>query len=186
MWAGAVHDGPLQLLVAAMQELAEPGDDARVRARRLLADAVAGLRDVLSGSDCHLDAWELRGRLEEWADLLTQHRAIHFGIVVDVDAPVCRLAHDAARELLTNATRHSGASQVRAHVNSDAARGTTVRVFDDGCGMPVHVYDGYGLQVLRRRVELTGGSMHHRRLVAGGTMAEVQLPASAAPSVHRR
>lgn len=181
-WASAVHDGPLQLLVAALQELAEPGDESRSRGRGLVVDAVAGLRDVLGGSDLQLDGWELRGRLEEWAEQLGELGEASYHVVIDVEAAVCRLAHDAARELLTNAARHSGASQVSAHVGSEPARGTTVRVMDDGRGMPTRVRDGFGLQVLRRRIELAGGTMRHRRLVAGGTMAEVRLPHPAARS----
>lgn len=184
-WAGAVHDGPLQLLVAALQELDEPGEDGRLRGRQLVADAVAGLRDVLGGSDSHLAAWELRARLEEWAEQLAERSSASFSVAVQGDEPVHRLEHDAARELLTNAARHSGATHVSALVGSDPVRGTTVRVMDDGRGMPLRVRDGYGLQVLRRRIELAGGTLHHRALTSGGTMAEVNLPPVQAMPLRR-
>lgn len=177
-WASAVHDGPLQLLVAALKELDDTGEEAQSRGRQLVADAVAGLRDVLGGSDRLLSGWELEGRLEDWCEHLRGQRSADFSVAVVVDRPVARLVHDAARELLTNAARHSGAAHVSAHVESDPVQGITVRVIDDGRGMPVRVRDGYGLQILRRRVELAGGALHHRRLMAGGTLAEARLPAA--------
>jgi signal transduction histidine kinase len=78
----------------------------------------------------------------------------------------------ALREALSNAARHARASRVDVSVDVDADDCLTVRVADDGTGIPA---DGHrsGLRNLSRRAEKLGGELRLGAAAAGGTGTEL-------------
>ena len=79
-------------------------------------------------------------------------------------------------EALTNATKHSGASEVRVCVNADQADGALrLEVADDGVG-GAEFSGGTGLVGLKDRVEALGGRIDLHSPRGGGTTLRVQLP----------
>lgn len=86
-------------------------------------------------------------------------------------------AYRIAREAITNAVRHSGASQCVATL--DVSGGwLTVVVADDGRGMQDHVRTGMGLISMRERTEELGGTLTVTSRPAGGTRIQSELPLS--------
>ncbi len=70
------------------------------------------------------------------------------------------LVYQVAREALLNAVRHSGATHIRVSLNAGDGHIRLV-VADDGTGLPPgHLKAGhFGLQLMRERAEIAGGSL---------------------------
>lgn len=88
------------------------------------------------------------------------------------------LAYQVAREALTNAARHSGATEIRLAL---AVREGCIRlvVDDDGDGFqPLSVDRSlhFGLQLMRERVELLGGLLHVATEGGRGTTVVARIP----------
>jgi signal transduction histidine kinase len=88
------------------------------------------------------------------------------------------LAYQVAREAMSNAARHSRASEIAVVLErSDGL--IRLRVEDDGVGFHVEGVDGdshFGLQLIRERIESAGGSVYVDSKLAGGTRVLVRLP----------
>ncbi len=82
------------------------------------------------------------------------------------------------REAITNTVRHAQASSVRIAIT--AADTVTVRVDDDGVGVPDEVLGGHGLKNLASRAEELGGSVSVSARPDGGTTFLWQVPAGGA------
>ncbi len=83
-------------------------------------------------------------------------------------------AYRIASEALNNVARHAGAQQVRLAVS--AGEGSlTLRVADDGSGIPEDASAGVGLESMRRRAQALGGSFD---VDSGqdGTVVTARLP----------
>lgn len=79
-----------------------------------------------------------------------------------------------AQEALTNAVRHSGASEVT--VSLTAANGRlTLTVTDDGQGLPEHVNEGSGLTGMRERAMLIGAELEIRSADGAGVAVALTL-----------
>ena len=89
----------------------------------------------------------------------------------DVDAAAYRIVAEA----VTNVVRHSRADHCTVQVACDGAR-LSVRVDDDGAGVPVQRRDGVGLSSMRRRAAELGGTCSVVDRPGGGTRVEVDLP----------
>lgn len=185
----AIHDGPLQDVLAARQELAElataaPGDDRVERARTCLEQASDQLREVTF--ELHpavLDQVGLGAAVEQLTSSVTANRA-GVTITTDIDYPI-RSAVDpivfgVVRELLSNVLRHSHATH--AAITLRATDHTCLLdVADDGIGMTsktaaLRLGEGHiGLASHRARVEAAGGKF---TLVDEpvGTHVHVELP----------
>jgi signal transduction histidine kinase len=83
-----------------------------------------------------------------------------------------------AAEAVTNAVRHSGASEVRVALSRDS-RFVNLSVSDDGLGLPASPPPGIGLVSMRQRAEAVGGSLHIGSGPAGGTEVRAILPLAA-------
>src|SRR5215813_8856036 len=86
-----------------------------------------------------------------------------------------------AQEALTNVEKHANARHVQVCVEI-APHGVTMRISDDGCGLPPDAASRsghYGLRGMRERLEGLGGTltMHSN---GGGTLVEACLPIIAA------
>jgi signal transduction histidine kinase len=83
----------------------------------------------------------------------------------------------AVQESLTNVVRHACASQVDVCL-AQAPEQVQLTVRDDGRGLSLHATDngGLGLEGMRERVALAGGSFQARTLATGGTEICLSLP----------
>jgi two-component system NarL family sensor kinase len=107
----------------------------------------------------------------------------------DVGKPASQeLLYRAARELLTNITKHAGASRVTVRLNRNGDR-VALTVADDGAGFDPatvgrYVADGHiGLGSLLARSDAMGGSMVIDSMPGHGTEITVTAPAELTPHV---
>jgi signal transduction histidine kinase len=179
-----LHDGLAQdLAVIAVhgETIAQDiGDDhpmviAARRALRLSRSTIAELSDA-------------RGATADQAlEAVAQEFRDRFAVAIAVEAECDRkLAPDAqehvsriAREAIANAARHGGAKHVVVSLRG-AETGVTLRVVDDGCGIPSADIggprEGFGLRSIRERTDALGGHLTLRPLRKRGTELEVLLP----------
>ncbi|HEY8590734.1 MAG TPA: histidine kinase [Naasia sp.] len=85
-------------------------------------------------------------------------------------------AYRIVSEALANAARHSGATRVDIEVRG-TPEGVTLRVSDDGVGLPETLRAGTGLASQRERAEELGGTWAIGPGPDGGTRVEAWLPA---------
>lgn len=184
--AQLIHDDALQSLLAANQELMEaaPGRAGVTRAHEVVSGSIANLREALLA--LHPVTLE-RGGLEQALGAVARQAARQGGFEVSVDlGPDAVTRHDElvlalARELLTNATRHSGAESVSVRLTA-AGGGVVLEVADDGKGMePSRPRDALasghiGLASVVQRVEDAGGEFTMDTAPGKGTRVAIRLP----------
>ncbi|MFF4369342.1 ATP-binding protein [Streptomyces sp. NPDC001594] len=187
--AESVHDGPLQTVLAARQDLGQarkdPDGGARFveRAYQLLGDVSRDLRQV--SVTLHPEVLEEAGLAAAVRSLArtTAERA-GLELVCEVDHPR-RYASDpvlfaVVRELLGNVARHARASEVRVGLR-DTGSAVVLEVRDDGVGVDPGLLAGrlaeghIGLASQRTRVEALGGVMELLP-VRQGTWVRVTVP----------
>jgi two-component system NarL family sensor kinase len=187
--AGALHDSPVQNLIAARHDLrraqrcGDPGSFARVH--EAINTTVAELREEIFNLHPHvLDHVGLGAALEQVA-----RRYCHDGdlrVTVDVDTdeglPQPQVLFALGRELLGNAAKHAQASEVRLCVRRESER-VTLEVTDDGCGIPPGrmrhaLLEGHiGLAAVSERVAALRGTFSIITAPEAGTTVRVTLPA---------
>ncbi len=188
--AEELHDGALQYVLAARQDL----DDARRhgdaesfdRIEFALRESSALLRSKVSQlHPAVLEKSGLLGALEDLVRITAGRGDLAIDLTTDGweasdRTSVDHLLYSAARELLTNVTKHARAGHV--HVGLERGNGRIrLSVADDGTGvdqdlMERRLADGHiGVVSQRVRVEAAGGTFS-LRAGAPGTIAEVQLP----------
>ncbi|GAC85667.1 putative two-component histidine kinase [Gordonia paraffinivorans NBRC 108238] len=196
--ADSLHDGALQYILAARQELATLRDSADEetldRVDGALRESARLLRTTLS--ELHPAVLEQAGLAVALTDLSSSYgnRAGAPTIAVDTAAwpsdlrtSTDSLLFATARELLTNVIKHAGAenAEITAEFEDSVAR---LVVLDDGVGLPgdVDVEDllqrrqasGHiGLASRRVRIEGLGGRMRLENRPTGGLAAIVEMPA---------
>lgn len=189
--AESLHDGALQYLLAARQDLEDVGQDpeALPRIDHALREATTLLRATTS---------ELHPAVLEQAGLplavreLARTIAARGSLVVEVDdsgwPEGTRTSADAlllatARELLTNVVKHAQASRADVALSYDGTDAVLV-VADDGIGADPALVDqraaeGHlGLVSRRVRIESAGGRLDVVRPPAGGTRVECRIPSA--------
>lgn len=189
--AARLHDGPLQGVITARQDLQEhlAGEDVDLgRTVAALDEVVAGLRDLNTDLyDAVLRDAGLEAAIAHAAAVTEQNGGPPIEITV---GPHTAGTHDTlvvkiVNELLTNVRKHASASRAWVAVTRSSERGLSVTVGDDGVGMTPDVMreaarDGHlGLRSISRRVGETGGVLRVRPLTPG-TEIEVQVPMPAA------
>jgi len=184
--AQLIHDDALQSLLAANQELMEaaPGRAGVTRAHEVVSGSIADLREALLA--LHPVTLEQGGLEQALAAVARQaERQGGFRVSVELD-PEAVGRHDElvlalARELLTNATRHSGAGSVSVRLAADADA-VLLEVADDGRGMePSRPRDALasghiGLASVVQRVEDAGGEFTMDTAPGEGTRVAIRLP----------
>jgi two-component system NarL family sensor kinase len=183
-----LHDGPLQILLAARLELDEVRerhpDPALDVLQTALHEAAAGLRSTVS--ELHPQVLAQLGVTPAIQELVRQYE-IRGDCVIeaqleDVGRPSSQsVLYRAARELLANTLKHAQATVVNVAL---FRKGDTVvlRVTDDGTGFDPAIVDrcvaeGHiGLASLLVRVDAMGGSMDIRSEVGFGTQVTVTSP----------
>lgn len=186
--AEALHDGALQTVLAAKQDLRDTikgnGDMAGVtRASELLADVSVDLRQVTR--ELHpsvLDEAGLAAAVETLATTFAERTGVPVESSIDYPHrhPVDATVYGIARELLANISRHADAGHVWLTLRDDGDA-VTLEVRDDGVGIDVDVLsrrvaEGHiGLASHRARIETLTGSMDFLP-VDRGTQVRVTLP----------
>lgn len=190
-----LHDGALQDLLAARQDLVEAADggggDPAMRAEmlgyaregveravKLLREAVHALHPVV------LQHGGLEAAMRAAADQAARQGGFAAEVTVDPEATGLRdeLVMSLARELLNNCAKHAQAEHV--HVTVGRVGGSVLlEVDDDGRGLdaaavaaaPMHGH--IGLASLAQRVEAVGGALDLRgEPGGGGTTVVARLP----------
>ncbi|GLB85911.1 histidine kinase [Mycobacterium kiyosense] len=184
----AIHDGPLQDVLAARQEMVElatedPDDDRVGRALVGLQSASERLRQATF--ELHpavLEQVGLGPAVQQLAGFTAQRSGIEVRTEIDypVRSEVDPIVFGVVRELLSNVVRHSRAAH--ASVRLRVAEGMCVlEVSDDGVGvngetMARRLGEGHiGLASHRARVDAAGGTFVFSDAPAG-THVSVRLP----------
>jgi signal transduction histidine kinase len=184
--AQLIHDDALQSLLAANQELHEaaPGRAQVTRAHEVVSASIERLREALVA--LHPVTLE-EGGFELALGAVTRQAERQGGFEVDVDidreaiGDQDELLLAVARELITNAVRHSGASRVSVRL-SRVDGGVELEVADDGSGIPPGrreqaLADGHiGLASVTQRLGAAGGALEITDAPGGGTVALARLP----------
>jgi two-component system NarL family sensor kinase len=184
--AQLIHDDALQSLLAANQELIEaaPGRAQVTRAHEVVSGSIERLREALVA--LHPVTLE-EGGLELALGAVTRQAERQGGFEMDVDldpeaiGDQDELVLAVARELLTNATRHSGASRVGLRL-SRVDSVIELEVSDDGRGIEPGrreqaLAEGHiGLASVTQRLHAVGGELELSAGPNGGTVALARLP----------
>lgn len=161
--------------------------DLVVRSKRLLADALAEIRRVVSDlRPAALDELGLAGAIRQQALRLTAEPADGATpMTLDVSIPAVMPRLSAALEVallriageaLTNVVRHAGASHCT--VKMEVRDAVLLQISDDGCGLEPGNSSGVGLASMRRRAEELGGSFAAEGRFPRGTVVLVSIPRS--------
>ncbi|WP_207837468.1 sensor histidine kinase [Williamsia soli] len=186
--AEAIHDRPLQTLLATRMDLEEAMDSpsaatlAPVMAN--LRSTATELRELVSG--LHPQVLAQLGLAPALAELTRRHEE-RFGIPVrlelaSVDAgELASLLHTAAGELLTNVAKHAYATEITLELGGDDTSLLLV-VTDNGVGfdpaiVPDRIAQGHiGIGAQAARVIGAGGTFEITEPTGGGTRVEITIP----------
>jgi signal transduction histidine kinase len=188
-----LHDSALQDLLAARHDLyaltGRGGDEAALQAAQDgLAAIVRRLREVMSA--LHPTVLQYGGLEAALSAVADQHASAGgFAPELEVDPAAVGLRDElllsVARELLSNAARHAGATQVGISVRRDGDA-VVLEVADDGGGLsPERLAEArdegrIGLASARERMEAVGGSLVVEGAAGAGTRVRAEAPAHAA------
>jgi two-component system, NarL family, sensor kinase len=192
--AEAIHDGALQDLMVARQEMLELAQIApSVQVERALASLGLGssrLREAIF--ELHpvvLEQLGLGAAVEQVAEATAKRAGIV--ITTDIEYPtrqaIDRIVFGVARELLSNMARHSRATRASVRLAVEAQR-CRLDVADNGIGMSTDVAaqrlsEGHiGLASQRARIEAAGGTF---TIVDEpvGTHIQIEIPVPASETV---
>lgn len=186
--AEAIHDGPLQDVLAVRHELAElaadaPADDRVARALAGLTHASERLRQVTF--ELHpavLAQVGLGAAVEQLARSTGQRSGVAITTDIDYPArdPIDPIVFGVVRELLANVVRHSRASQASVRLGI-AGRTCRLDVADNGIGITSEAVarrlglGHIGLAAHRARVDAAGGVFQFLDAPTG-THVRVEVP----------
>jgi two-component system, NarL family, sensor kinase len=186
--AGALHDLPVQNLMAARHDLrrAERSGDVESfrRVRRALDATIEQLREEIFDLHPHvLDHAGLSAALEQVARRHAAETAAEVVVQVAPEVPPAdrEVLFAFGRELLGNAAKHAGATHIQCTVARNG-RTVVVAVSDDGCGIAPGrlrqaLLDGHiGLATLTERVDALGGTIEIATADGRGCTVRVALP----------
>jgi two-component system, NarL family, sensor kinase len=186
-----LHDGALQYVLAARQDLEDvrSSGDARAvdRIDEALRESALLLRSTMT--ELHPAVLEQSGLASALADLtrsVSARRPLTIsldtaGWPADLRTPVDPLLFATARELLSNVVKHAAAGHVEVTAELDDGTARLV-VLDDGTGIDETVLaqrlaDGHiGLASRRVRLEAAGGALRVQAREPHGTVAVAELP----------
>ena len=198
LFAYEIHDGLAQYLSAAIMHLeafeaglpAGPGSAATItEVLRLLRQATSETRHLISG--LRPPALDELGIIEAIESLIADARLeinnIEFAhalrgnrLPAETETSLFRIV----QESLTNIRRHAGASTATVRLATEPEGGILLQIADNGCGFdPAAIEDGrFGLEGIRQRVNLLGGTMESNSQPGAGTTIEISIPATAEPT----
>lgn len=181
-----LHDGPTQLLsfvvmrLEAIRKGKGRGDDEML-VMRSVTDAIGEIRAICRGLQLpeleHLSVKEVALRAVQAHELYSGAK-IHTDIR-DVEAKshgakIC--VYRFLQEVLSNASRHSAATQISVSVRMDE-NSMVVQVEDNGVGFTQNSHsEGLGLAGLRERAASLGGNLEIHSSPVNGTVVRMTLP----------
>jgi len=192
-----LHDDLLQTLAAVKGHLGmlDAGGEGDERSRKYLerskedlTRAIESARRLVRGhGPADLEQLGLGGALSALCDDTADRygMAVEFMFAADRDrcpADVAEAVYRVAQEALNNAGRHSGAARVSLSVEDTPDGAISLRVSDDGRGMPVDGPgdgDGFGIHGMRQRLAVLGGALDVGQGSAGGTVVAARVPCEA-------
>lgn len=194
-WARELHDETLQALgglrvllsTALRREDPEVAEEAMRDAVGRIEVEIENLRSIITDlRPAALDELGLRVAIDTLIDRHVERSGLEIDRELAVDDPVAgdeQLDEDLetavyrlVQEALTNVAKHARASRVQVSVH-EADGEITVEVRDDGAGFdPRAVDSGFGLDGMKERVGLAGGTLHIES-GEGGTLLSANLPA---------
>ncbi|MGD0649015.1 MAG: triple tyrosine motif-containing protein [Acidobacteriaceae bacterium] len=153
--------------------------NALLRADEVLIEGRDRVLEIRSEPSCDLhNLVESFGHSQESES--TSFRLFLVGAAVPLQPLIRDDVYSIAREAMTNAFRHASASQVEAELVFDRAQ-FSLRVRDNGTGMDEqtvsrgHLHH-WGLQGMRERALLSGGTLSVRSSPGNGTEVELLIP----------
>jgi signal transduction histidine kinase len=154
-------------------DIAETARDALEEMRRLLGvlrqdGGGGGEREPQPGLA------RLPGLIDDARSAGTEVRFMLSGSVAPLSSGVDLTAYRIVQEALTNARRHAPAARVEVDLRYEPTV-LHIRVRDDGPG-PAAVPDGHGLQGMRERAAMVGGTVRTGPADEGGFVVEARLP----------
>jgi PAS domain S-box-containing protein len=198
-----LHDGPVQGISAASLSLeavllmlrtgdVEGGMEMLTKIREEIAMETDNLRRLMS--DLRPPVLEERGLIPALRDMLARFgrdlgvtTEFHSRALVDVPADIETLAYRVVQEALTNAAKHSQATEVKVSVEAEAGQ-LRVEVADNGRGFEPERAREFlrigrvGLASMRERTELASGTFMVRSSPGSGTTVVATLPLDITPS----
>jgi signal transduction histidine kinase len=194
-WARELHDETLQALgglrvllsTALRREEPQAGKEAMREAVGRIEVEIENLRSIITDlRPAALDELGLRVAIDTLIDRHLERSGLEIDRELAIASPVVgdeQLEEDLetavyrlVQEALTNVAKHARASRVRVSVQETEGE-IRVEVHDDGAGFDPDAVDrGFGLDGMRERVGLAGGTL---RIESGdgGTLLSANLPA---------
>lgn len=183
---GDLHDGVAGHLLT-ISALARPGNTAPdlSEIRQISQAAIVDLRLIVDSLD--EQARTLKDCISGFQARALQFTqsagfALHCSIGADMpDYPVSQsVALDLVRilqELMNNAIRHSGGSEIALHATGESDGLVVIRVVDNGTEAPAKLNGkpGVGIRSMHRRAERIGGALQLLHSESGGVAAELVL-----------
>ena len=187
--AGDLHDevgsnlGSIQMFADLAEGHKEPTDELK-RIQRIAAETVSAVRDIV---------WLLRPNrahrigtaehLRETSSIMLER--LEWEFTANEQAWQCELPDESSRDLflffreaLHNAIRHSGASQVKVHVEKSGPH-FILQVSDNGCGIdPQRLERPATLRALRQRAKALRAELDVDTAPGEGTRLELKVPLS--------
>jgi signal transduction histidine kinase len=181
-----LHDGAQMRLAALAMNLGmaqEKADDPLVRdlidaAQKNAVDALSDLRDLARGIHPPVLDNGLPDALESLAASSAIPATVTASLPVRPAPAIEAIAYFCAAELITNATKHSYANQIKIEISSERTSALRLRVTDDGVG-GADAARGTGLDGLRQRVSPVDGKIDVDSPAGGPTVVTVELPLTA-------
>ena len=189
--ARGLHDEVGQTMTGVLLLLKRLAQDATPEQRSALSEAQAAVKASLE--DVRRTAQELRPEILDHLGLpsaltnLARTFSDRTGISVrrqlptplpKLDPKVELVLYRVAQEGLTNAARHSGASEVTLTLEHDADS-VVLRVLDNGRGFDGRRAEGGGLRGIRERALIVGGAVAIKPAPSGGVEIRLQVPIEA-------
>ncbi len=183
--ATVLHEGPLQLLLCARQDLEEGretnDEELLEMAHQGLIDAVASLRQAIAYvHPVALDHGGLGAALQAVADEAAKDGGFRSEVTVDQRAVgiADQVIVDLARMALANVAEHAGAGLAQVHVGV-IGRSLVLTVRDDGRGFTGDerpAGNGVALAAASERVAALGGALEVITAPEQGTRISARLP----------
>ncbi len=166
-----LHDGVggIMAKIAVLADRTYHGDDPGARFHHIAGLAREGnaeIRTLMGSLERHELTWpDLIDEIRRYGRVIFPESAARFDIEVQGEPPSGSLhllsamsLYRACREALHNSSRHAAARQVQVWL-SFAPEQCTIRIADDGRGLPENLEPGRGLSHIRRRVIELGGTV---------------------------
>jgi signal transduction histidine kinase len=198
--AAELHDDTVQVLTACLVALDRLGQTVDAPEHERIASAVAATRRTLSAATdrtrrlmfelrpTSLQQEGLAGALRELAEQAGEEAGLRVSVSVSAERHpyvVEEIAYRTVREAVVNVRKHARAAALEVVVGVADGR-LCGRVVDDGRGFDVPTaiersrrQRRMGLDTMRERLQLAGGSVDVRSAPGQGTVVSFELPAGA-------